>query len=143
MTYLRRRRISRGVRDRMLVETNAGNIKTVNRAADVPLVKWAGHELAALMLKLDRRTLTGAPEAIELSVAAGIEILWDTEQPAAPEPWQAADGGWAWRLAYDEDAPTPAMDDPAPLPATDASIVTGPPNFSAPVATSRACSLCV
>ena len=117
MTYLRRRRISRGVRDRMLVETNAANIKTVNRAADVPLVKWAGHGLAALMLKLDRRTVTGAPEAIELSEAAGIEILWDTEQPAAPEPWQAADGGWAWRLAYDEDAPTPAMDDPAPLPA--------------------------
>ena len=61
--------------------------------------------------------VTGAPVAVELSETAGIELLWDTPQPDAPDPWTAADGGWAWRLAYDPDAPVPADELPAAIPA--------------------------
>jgi nucleoid-associated protein YgaU len=117
MSKLRRHRISRGLRPSRLVEDHADNIRTIVRAGDMPFTSWASHELGALALRLDPREITGAPEAIELSQTTGIEILWDTEQPDAPSPWRAADGGWAWRLAYDEDAHTPKVERCSPVPA--------------------------
>jgi nucleoid-associated protein YgaU len=117
MSKHRRQRISRGLRPSRLVEDNADNIRTILRAGDLPFTTWASYELGALALRLDPREITGAPEAIELSQATGIEILWDTEQPDAPTPWRAADGGWAWRLAYDEDAHTPTVERCSPFPA--------------------------
>jgi LysM domain len=117
MAKYRRARISRGLRPSRLIENNADHIRTVMRAGDMSFVSWASYELSALALRLDPRDITGAPEAIELDQTSGIEILWDTEQPDAPEPWRAADGGWAWRLAYDEDAQTPRVERCSPLPA--------------------------
>ena len=117
MSKYRRARISRGLRPSRLVEDHADHIRTVVRSGDLPFVSWASYELGALAVKLDPSEITGAPEAIELSQTTGIEILWDTEQPEAPEPWRAADGGWAWRLAYDEDAHTPKVERCSPLPA--------------------------
>ncbi len=117
MMKYRRARISRGLRPSRLVENNADNIRTIVRAGDLPFTSWASYELGALALRLDPRDITGAPEAIELSQTTGIEILWDTEQPDAPAPWRVADGGWAWRLAYDEDAHTPKVERCSPLPA--------------------------
>jgi nucleoid-associated protein YgaU len=117
ISKLRRQRISRGLRPSRLVEDSADNIRTIVRAGDLPFTTWASYELSALALRLDPREITGAPEAIELSQTTGIEILWDHEQPAAPPPWRAADGGWAWRLAYDEDAHTPNVDRCSPFPA--------------------------
>ena len=117
MSRLRRARLSRGLRDKRIVEENADSISKVVRAADVPFVKWAGHELSALAHLLKPADVTGRPEAVELSQAAGIEILWDRKQPAPPAPWTAADGGSAWRLAYDEDAATPANDRCSAFPA--------------------------
>jgi nucleoid-associated protein YgaU len=117
MSKLRRQRISRGLRPSRLVEDNADNIRTIVRAGDLPFTSWASYELGALALRLDPCEITGAPEAIELSQTTGIEILWDHEQPDAPAPWRAADGGWAWRLAYDEDAHTPKVERCSPFPA--------------------------
>ena len=36
--------------------------------------------------------------------------------PSAPAPWEATDGGWAWRILYDPDLPVPASPEPAVLP---------------------------
>jgi DNA-binding SARP family transcriptional activator len=86
-------------------------------ASDVALVRWAGHELAVALT--DPRTaaaLHGTPTAIEISDVHGIEILWDTPNPAAPSPWEATDDGWAWRLDYDPDHPIPAQPSPPPIP---------------------------
>lgn len=116
--FLRRRLATRGARTGDAVPVDRrGTADAVVAAADVPLVRWAGQHLAQLVLRLDRRTLTGAPVAVELSDTAGVELLWDTPQPDAPLPWRAADGGWAWRLAYDPDGPVPADELPAALPA--------------------------
>jgi hypothetical protein len=49
-------------------------------------VRWAGQQLAQLVQRLDRRRVTGAPIAVELSDTTGIELLWDTSQLDAPEP---------------------------------------------------------
>jgi hypothetical protein len=117
MAKFRRARISRGLRPSRLIENNADHIRTVVRAGDMSFVSWASYELGELALRLDPRDINGAPEAIELDQSSGIEILWDTEQPDAPEPWRAADGGWAWRLAYDEDAHTQKVERCSPLPA--------------------------
>jgi LysM domain len=117
MAKFRRARISRGLRPSRLIENNADHIRTVMRAGDMSFVSWASYELGALVQRLHPRDITGAPEAIELDQTSGIEILWDTEQPDALEPWRAADGGWAWRLAYDEDAHTPKVERCSPLPA--------------------------
>lgn len=86
-------------------------------ASDLPLVRWAGQELAQMVAGLDPRQITGAPVAVELSEQFGIEVLWDVPQPEAPTRWVAADGGWAWRLPYDPDAPTPADSYSSPIPA--------------------------
>ena len=116
--FLRRRQATRGTRaDRPLTDDSRQTIDAVVAAADVPLVRWAGQRLAQLVLRLDRAAMTGAPVAVELSETSGIELLWDTPQPVAPHPWTAADGGWAWRLAYDPDAPVPADELPAAIPA--------------------------
>ena len=115
MALLRKKRIARGLRNGALVERNAATIRTVVRNADVPLAKWAGHHLAYLVLGSDRRSISAVPEAVEISEEAGIEILWSDKEPSAPEPWRAIDGGAAWRLDYDPDAPTPPADRSAPL----------------------------
>lgn len=116
--FLRRRRATRGARtDDAVPADSRGTADAVVAAADVPLVRWAGQHLAQLVLRLNRRTLTGAPVAVELNDTVGVELLWDTPQPDAPLPWSAADGGWAWRLAYDPDGPVPADELPAAIPA--------------------------
>lgn len=116
--FLRRRLATRGATARTAVSGGKGRTENaVLAAADVPLVRWAGQHLAQLVLHLDRQTLTGAPVAVELSDTAGLELLWDTPQPDAPQGWTAADGGWAWRLAYDPDAPVPVDELPAAIPA--------------------------
>jgi nucleoid-associated protein YgaU len=107
ITMLRRRRMSRGGGHLRKIETRLADAQTIRRAGDVPIVRWAGQELASLVLRLDRHHLTGGPLAVELSEEAGIEILWSSPQQHAPEPWRIRDGGAAWRLAYDPDAPTP------------------------------------
>lgn len=116
--FLRRRQATRGATARTVVSTGGGQTEdAVVAAADVPLVRWAGQHLAQLVLHLNRRAVTGAPVAVELSDTAGVELLWDTPQPDAPEGWTVADGGWAWRLAYDPDAPVPIDALPAAIPA--------------------------
>ena len=113
---LRRRRAIRGASYTRLPPTQAERV--VVAAADVPLVRWAGQHLARLVGHLDRRQLTASPIAVELSEDTGIEVLWDAPQNApAPTGWLVADGGWAWRLAYDPDAPIPADELPAAFPA--------------------------
>ena len=116
--FLRRRQATRGATARTAVSPGKGRTEdAVVAAADVPLVRWAGQHLAQLLLHLDRRAVSGAPVAVELSDTAGLEILWDTPQPDAPHGWTAADGGWAWRLAYDPDAPVPVDELSAAIPA--------------------------
>lgn len=116
--FLRRRQATRGATARTAVSTGKGRAEdAVVAAADVPLVRWAGQHLAQVVLHLDRRAVTGAPVAVELSDTAGLELLWDTAQPHSPQGWTVADGGWAWRLAYDPDAPVPVDELPAAIPA--------------------------
>lgn len=114
---LRRRRLSRGGAAAPLSKRSADTATAVMRAGDMPLVQWAAHHISSLVANLPPGYVTGGPQAVELSVESGIEVLWDRQQPAAPSPWTTADGGWAWRLAYDEDAPTPDADLPAAMPA--------------------------
>ncbi len=85
------------------------------RAADVPLVRWANHELATLMAGLNPRAIEGAPLAVEISTSHGIELLWSSPNTGAPHPWEAADGGWTWRLLYDPDHPVPHDPEIAPI----------------------------
>lgn len=100
-------------RDRARAGANAA----VARAADVPLVRWAGQELAMALSEVDTGRIGGAaPVAVELS-DDGIEMLWDEPVPDAPAGWQAADGGWAWHRPYDPEAETPPDALCAPLPA--------------------------
>jgi hypothetical protein len=82
-------------------------------AADVPLVRWAGQELALLGEQLAGRRLAADPVAVEFSEDSGLELLWDRPFPDAPAPWEAVPGAWAWRLLYDPDAPIPAPERPA------------------------------
>ncbi len=89
--------------------------QAVAAASDLPLVQWAGHHLAALVDHPPGR-INGGPQAVELSPETGIELLWDTPNPTARAPWVPADGGWAWRLSYDPDAPVPLNDQPAGIP---------------------------
>jgi hypothetical protein len=112
----RRRRLTRGAGGEATAVSAAE--RAIVAAADVPLVRWAGQSLSELMSRLrpDEAT-TSAPLAVELSVEAGIELLWDTPNPNAPAPWRVADEGWAWRLAYDPDAEAPVDALPAAIPA--------------------------
>lgn len=86
------------------------------RAADLPLARWANHELAELCKCLDPKRITSVPVAMEVSAEHGIELLWDSPTTAAPSPWEAADDGWAWRLLYDPDLRLPPEPEPAPIP---------------------------
>jgi hypothetical protein len=95
------------MRDAPLPQALAATESAIVAASDVPLVRWAGQHLARLMAQLDRRAITGGSVAVEISEEAGVELLWDVPQPEAPTPWRAADGGWAWRLVYDPNAPVP------------------------------------
>ena len=87
--------------------------RTIVAAADVPLVRWAGQELAVLGEQLTGRRIDADPVAVEFSAESGLELLWDRPFPDAPSPWEAVPGAWAWRLLYDPEAPVPAPDQPA------------------------------
>ncbi|MDQ6837457.1 MAG: LysM peptidoglycan-binding domain-containing protein [Actinomycetota bacterium] len=116
---LRRRRTANGTRIRQ-VHQDCGVAETehaVVSAGNVPLIRWAGQELAAMAAGLNPKSITGAPVAVELSEDAGIELLWDTPQPDAPQRWSPTDGGWAWHIPYDPDAPIPVDARPSPFPA--------------------------
>ena len=116
LRWLRRRRATRGSAAAAVIPSDA-EIAVV-AAADVPLVRWAGQQMATLIRDLDPRKVTGAPLAVELSEEAGIEILWDAPQHSPTVgAWRAADGGWAWRLAYDPESPVPPDELPAGIPA--------------------------
>lgn len=91
-------------------------IEGLVRSADVPLLRWANHQLATLMADLDPLSVTGVPLAAELSDTHGIEVLWDSPQPNAPTPWVATDQGWTWHLPYDPDAPLPSEPSIPPIP---------------------------
>jgi nucleoid-associated protein YgaU len=118
IALLRRRRSVRGARrSRALPQALAETESAVVAAADIPLVRWAGQELAQLIANLKRHRITGGPVAVEISEEAGIELLWETPAPDAPTPWQAADGGWAWRLPYDPEADVPASELSSGIPA--------------------------
>lgn len=81
--------------------------RTVVAAGDVPLVRWAGQELAMLGEQLAGRRSDANPVAVEFAEETGLELLWDRPFPDAPAPWEAVPGGWAWRLLYDPDEPVP------------------------------------
>jgi LysM repeat protein len=85
-------------------------------AADLPLVRWASQELSTLVYGLDPRQIKGGPVAVEFSEQRGIELLWDAQNPSAPRPWEATDGGWAWRLLYDPDVEVPNTPLPPAIP---------------------------
>lgn len=114
---LRARRAARGARrDRRRPTEHDALIDQIARAADVPLVRWAAHELATLLPRLKVTSTTPTPIAAELSERYGLELLWDTPNADAPHPWEAADDGWAWRLLYDPDLPIPNEPGPVALP---------------------------
>lgn len=114
LTYrrLRQRQAATGARHayRQLSNGDQPDIeRAIVAAADVPMVRWAAHELRRVLTHADVvATLAAAPVAVEISAASGIEILWDVPTPNAPPPWTAADGGWAWRRDYDPDEPIAA-----------------------------------
>ena len=114
--WLHRRRATRGAN---LPPANPSHAERATlAAADVPLVRWAAQHIALLVRALDHRDATAAPIAVEFSDDSGLEVLWEQPQHALPfGTWTVADGGWAWRLAYDPDAPLPADDLPSGIPA--------------------------
>ena len=115
---LRRRRAVRGGHGHApLADALSTTEAAVLAAADVPLVRWASQSIAQLVARLDHRRMRAGPVAVEISEEAGIEILWEQPQTPAPEPWCAADGGWAWRSPYDPEAAVPTAELPAAIPA--------------------------
>lgn len=115
---LRHRRSVRGAHGHAPLSDALATTETaILAAADVPLVRWASQNLAQLVSKLDHRKISAGPVAVEISEHAGIEILWEQPQPTAPDPWRPADGGWAWRLAYDPEAIVPSAELPSAIPA--------------------------
>lgn len=85
-------------------------------ASDVPLLRWARHELALLFSDAKLPQLNGTPVAVEMSEQAGIELLWSAQNPTAPRPWEAADDGWTWRATYDANLQVRADALPTALP---------------------------
>lgn len=115
---LRRRRAVRGGHGHApLADALATTEAAILAAADVPLIRWASQSIAQLVERLDHRSMSAGPVAVEISEEAGIEILWEQPQTPAPEPWRIADGGWAWRLPYDPEAAVPTAELPAAIPA--------------------------
>ncbi|WP_040492317.1 LysM peptidoglycan-binding domain-containing protein [Ilumatobacter nonamiensis] len=86
------------------------------RAADVPLLTWARHELSSLFDLPELGPVSGVPVAVEISAVRGIEMLWSSQNRGAPRPWESTDGGWTWRATYDEDIEIHDMVDSTPLP---------------------------
>lgn len=114
---LRRRRGVRSARRLRATEARSADITSITRAADVPLMRWAGQEIAQLVGQLDPRRLAGGPLAVEISEEVGVEVLWSSAQQPAPDRWHVRDGGVSWRLPYDPEAPTPPDNLPAAIPA--------------------------
>ncbi len=112
-----RRRAARG--ERTLRRDAAVRMETERqlvRVGDVSFVRWANLELAELARGLVPTDVRGTPIAVEMSADHGLELLWDEPNPVAPRPWEAADGGWSWRLIYDADLHLPATPQTAPIP---------------------------
>jgi DNA-binding SARP family transcriptional activator/LysM repeat protein len=84
--------------------------------ADLPLLRWAAHQLALLARTLKPDTTPAAPLAVELSPEHGIEILWETPMPIPARSWAAVEAGWAWKRPYDDDERLPATPVPAVCP---------------------------
>jgi DNA-binding SARP family transcriptional activator len=120
LTQRRLRNRAAAAASRQLRRRPTGRARHVDQAlvaaSDLPLVRWANHELAALGDQLKPDRVSANPIAVELSATHGLELLWDEPQPSAPAPWEAFDGGWAWRLCYDPDLPIPANPEPAVIP---------------------------
>ena len=120
LLVLRRLRARRAVRSAAYDRTHPTEhdtlIDRVARAADVPLVRWAAQELAAVLPRLKINRTTPTPIAAELSEQYGLELLWDQPNTRAPHPWEAVDDGCAWRLLYDPDLPIPNEPGPVALP---------------------------
>lgn len=90
--------------------------RAIVAAADIPLVRWAGQELASLASSISDRHFDAGPVAVEFSAETGLEILWDRPVwSRAPRPWEAVPGGWGWRCLYDAEAPVPDADLPSPI----------------------------
>jgi hypothetical protein len=85
-------------------------------AADLPLVRWVGQELALLGEQLAGRNIDAVPVAVEFSEDTGIELLWDRPLPGAPAPWEDVPGAWAWRTLYDPECPVSEPELPALIP---------------------------
>lgn len=112
-----RRRAARGERTiRRVAATHMETERALVRVGDVSFVRWANHELAELARGLGPTDVRGTPVAVEMSAEHGLELLWDEPNPVAPRPWEAADGGWSWRLIYDADLHLPASPETAPIP---------------------------
>ena len=112
-----RRRAARG--ERTLRRDAAERTETERqlvRVGDVSFVRWANLELAELARGLVPADVRSTPIAVEMSADHGLELLWDEPNPVAPRPWEAADGGWSWRLIYDADLHLPATPETAPIP---------------------------
>ena len=112
-----RRRAARG--ERTIRRAAAARMETERalvRVGDVSFVRWANHELAELARGLGPADVRGTPVAVEMSAEHGLELLWDEPNPVASRPWEAADGGWSWRLIYDADLHLPATPETAPIP---------------------------
>jgi hypothetical protein len=86
--------------------------RTIVAASDVPLVRWAGQELAYLGEQLAGRRDLSNPVALEFSEESGMELLWDRPVPGAPRPWEEVPGAWAWRTLYEPDGPVPMLERP-------------------------------
>lgn len=112
-----RRRAARGERTlRRDAAVRTETERQLVRVGDVSFVRWANLELAELARGLVPADVRGTPIAVEMSADHGLELLWDEPNPVAHRPWEAADGGWSWRLIYDADLHLPATPETAPIP---------------------------
>lgn len=112
----RRRRVRADIRTPSSSATVDPVERAIVAASDIPFIRWASQELAALVRSVGPAEHPAVPVAVELDPYAGIEVLWDQPVLDAPRPWEATDGGWSWRTLYDPDEPTPLADWPSPMP---------------------------
>jgi hypothetical protein len=112
-----RRQAARGAGAYRRAAHESTTIDSLIAAADVNLVTWAACELSVVFNGLGPSDFVGVPLAVEISETCGIELLWSHRNAAAPLPWEAIDGGWSWRLAYDPDRVAAVDAPPHPLPA--------------------------